>query len=161
MLDQSAAPLLDSSVFRSKVALGKKRSIKRTIPSRAVRQTAALPALTEGTQPDWRFCDSTGGVNTSHHITVQSTSEYSVLHDPLKSVNTHLWLVEQHQSFTDVKDQCFNGADSESEEEPSRDVTSSPAPSQPKRVPMFPGMDPSALMVCPCWCMSSFGCLTN
>uniref|UniRef100_A0A9J7XK92 Tankyrase 1-binding protein C-terminal domain-containing protein n=1 Tax=Cyprinus carpio carpio TaxID=630221 RepID=A0A9J7XK92_CYPCA len=102
---ESAAPLLDSSVFRSKVDLGKKRSIKRTRPSRAVRQKAALPALTEGTQPDWRFCDS-----------------------------------------TDAKDQCSNGADSESEEEPSRDVTSSPAPSQSKRVPVFPGMDPSALM---------------
>ncbi|XP_016389711.1 DNA ligase 1-like [Sinocyclocheilus rhinocerous] len=104
-LCQSAAPLLDSSVFRSKVDLGKKRSIKRSRPSRAVRQRAVLPALTEGTQPDWRFCDS-----------------------------------------TDAKDQCSNGADSESEEEPSRDVTSSPAPNQPKRVPVFPGMDPSALM---------------
>ncbi|XP_026096184.1 182 kDa tankyrase-1-binding protein [Carassius auratus] len=102
---ESVAPLLDSSVFRSKVELGKKRSIKRTRPSRAVRQRAALPALTEGTQPDWRFCDS-----------------------------------------TEAKDQCSNGADSESEEEPSRDVTCSPAPSQPKRVPVFPGMDPSALM---------------
>ncbi|XP_059405440.1 trichohyalin-like [Carassius carassius] len=102
---ESVAPLLDSSVFRSKVELGKKRSIKRTRPSRAVRQRSALPALTEGTQPDWRFCDS-----------------------------------------TEAKDQCSNGADSESEEEPSRDVTCSPAPSQPKRVPVFPGMDPSALM---------------
>ncbi|XP_052413430.1 trichohyalin [Carassius gibelio] len=102
---ESVAPLLDSSVFRSKVELGKKRSIKRTRPSRAVRQRAALPALTEGTQPDWRFCDS-----------------------------------------TEAKDQCSNGADSESEEEPSRDVPCSPAPSQPKRVPVFPGMDPSALM---------------
>ncbi|XP_073696909.1 182 kDa tankyrase-1-binding protein [Garra rufa] len=102
---ESAAPLLDSSVFRSKVDLGKKRSIKRARPTRAVRQRAGLPALTEGTQPDWRFCDS-----------------------------------------TDAKDQCSNGAGSESEEEPSRDVTSSPAPSQPKRVPVFPGLDPSALM---------------
>ncbi|XP_016140144.1 trichohyalin-like [Sinocyclocheilus grahami] len=102
---ESAAPLLDSSVFRSKVDLGKKRSIKRSRPSRAVRQRTVLPALTEGRQPDWRFCDS-----------------------------------------TDAKDQCSNGVDSESEEEPSRDVTSSPAPNQPKRVPVFPGMDPSALM---------------
>ncbi|XP_016363314.1 trichohyalin-like [Sinocyclocheilus anshuiensis] len=102
---ESAAPLLDSSVFRSKVDLGKKRSIKRSRPSRAVRQRAVLPALTEGTQSDWRFCDS-----------------------------------------TDAKDQCSNGVDSESDEEPSRDVTSSPAPNQPKRVPVFPGMDPSALM---------------
>ncbi|KAI2665028.1 hypothetical protein H4Q32_003368 [Labeo rohita] len=88
----SAAPLLDSSVFRSKVDLAKKRSIKRSRPSRSVRQRGALPALTEGTQPDWTFCDS-----------------------------------------TEPKDQCSSGAGSESEEEPSRDVTSSPAPSQPKR----------------------------
>uniref|UniRef100_A0A8C1LI45 Tankyrase 1 binding protein 1 n=1 Tax=Cyprinus carpio TaxID=7962 RepID=A0A8C1LI45_CYPCA len=102
---ETAAPLPDSSVFRSKVDLGKKRSIKRSRPSRSIRQRAALPSLTEGTHPDWRFCDS-----------------------------------------TEAKDQCSNGADSESEEEPSQDVTSSPAPSQPKRVPVFPGMDPSALM---------------
>uniref|UniRef100_A0A8C2L5K9 Tankyrase 1-binding protein C-terminal domain-containing protein n=1 Tax=Cyprinus carpio TaxID=7962 RepID=A0A8C2L5K9_CYPCA len=102
---ETAAPLPDSSVFRSKVDLGKKRSIKRSRPSRSIRQRAALPSLTEGTHPDWRFCDS-----------------------------------------TEAKDQCSNGADSESEEEPSRDVTSSPAPSQSKRVPVFPGMDPSALM---------------
>ncbi|XDV21487.1 hypothetical protein PO909_026579 [Leuciscus waleckii] len=102
---ESAAPLLDSSVLRSKVDLAKKRSIKRSRPTRAVRQRGALPALTEGTNPDWRFCDS-----------------------------------------TDAKDQCSNGGDSESEEEPSRDAVSSPAPCQPKRVPMFPGMNPSALM---------------
>ncbi|XP_051981606.1 182 kDa tankyrase-1-binding protein [Xyrauchen texanus] len=102
---ESSAPLLDSSVFRSKVDLGKKRSIKRSRPSRAIRQRAALPTLTEGTHPDWRFCDS-----------------------------------------TDVTAQCSNGGDSESEEEPSKDSTSSPAPSQPKRVPLFPGMDQSALM---------------
>ncbi|XP_016304795.1 182 kDa tankyrase-1-binding protein [Sinocyclocheilus anshuiensis] len=102
---ETAAPLPDSRVFRSKVDLGKKRSIKRSRPSRSIRQRVALPSLTEGTQPDWRFCDS-----------------------------------------TEAKDQWSNGADSESEEEPSQDVTSSPAPSQPKRVPVFPGMDPSALM---------------
>ncbi|XP_016096559.1 182 kDa tankyrase-1-binding protein [Sinocyclocheilus grahami] len=101
---ETAAPLPDSRVFRSKVDLGKKRSIKRSRPSRSIRQRVALPSLTEGTQPDWRFCDS-----------------------------------------TEAKDQWSNGADSESEEEPSQDVTSSPAPSQPKRVPVFPGMDPSAL----------------
>uniref|UniRef100_A0A673KLP6 Trichohyalin-like n=1 Tax=Sinocyclocheilus rhinocerous TaxID=307959 RepID=A0A673KLP6_9TELE len=102
---ETAAPLPDSRVFRSKVDLGKKRSIKRSRPSRSIRQRVTLPSLTEGTQPDWRFCDS-----------------------------------------TEAKDQWSNGADSESEEEPSQDVTSSPAPSQPKRVPVFPGMDPSALM---------------
>ncbi|XP_039542439.1 182 kDa tankyrase-1-binding protein isoform X2 [Pimephales promelas] len=102
---ESAAPLLDSSVLRSKVDLAKKRSIKRSMPTRAVRQRGALPALTEGTNPDWRFCDS-----------------------------------------TDAKDQCSNGRDSESEEEPSRDAVPTPAPCQPKRVPMFPGMNPSALM---------------
>ncbi|XP_077097913.1 182 kDa tankyrase-1-binding protein isoform X1 [Siphateles boraxobius] len=102
---ESAAPLLDSSVLRSKVDLAKKRSIKRSRPTRAVRQRGTLFALTEGTNPDWRFCDS-----------------------------------------TDAKDQCSNGGDSESEEEPSRDAVSSPAPCKPKRVPMFPGIDPSALM---------------
>ncbi|KAK7172575.1 hypothetical protein R3I93_002631 [Phoxinus phoxinus] len=103
---ESAAPLLDSSVLRSKVDLSKKRSIKRSRPTRAVRQRAALPTLTEGTSPDWRFCDS-----------------------------------------TDAKDQCSNGGDSESEEEPSRDAVCSPAPSQPKRVSMFPGMkNPLAFM---------------
>ncbi|XP_051523140.1 182 kDa tankyrase-1-binding protein isoform X2 [Myxocyprinus asiaticus] len=102
---ESSAPLLDSSVFRSKVDLAKKRSIKRTRPSRSVRQRAALPSLTEGTHPNWRFCDS-----------------------------------------TDAAAQCSNEGDSDSEEEPSKDSTSSPAPSQPKRVPLFPGMDQSALM---------------
>ncbi|XP_051552295.1 trichohyalin-like [Myxocyprinus asiaticus] len=102
---ESSGPLLDSSVFRSKVDLGRKRTIKRSRPSRAVRQRAALPALTAGTHPNWRFHDS-----------------------------------------TDVTAQCSNGGDSELKEEPSKDSTSSPSPSQSKRVPLFPGMDQSALM---------------
>ncbi|XP_051953035.1 trichohyalin-like [Xyrauchen texanus] len=102
---ESLAPLLDSSVFRSKVDLAKKRSIKRTRPSRSVRHKAVLPSLTEGTYPNWRFFDS-----------------------------------------TEAAAQCSNGGDSDSEEEPSKDSTYSPAPSQPKRVPLFPGMDQSALM---------------
>ncbi|TRY88756.1 hypothetical protein DNTS_029678 [Danionella cerebrum] len=103
---ESAAPPLDSSVFRSKVDLGKKRSIKRITPSRAVRQKASLLTVNEGTlEPDWRFCDSTDA-----KVPPPAT-----------------------------------GGDSESEEELSQDV--SPAPSQPKRVPVFPGMmDQSALM---------------
>lgn len=103
LFPQPAAPLLDSSLLRSKVDLGKKRSIKRMRPSRAVRQRAALPSLTEGTNLDWRFCDS-----------------------------------------TDAKAPSSNGQDSESEEETSKDAT--PTPSQPKRVPLFPGVDQSALM---------------
>nr|XP_055054065.1 182 kDa tankyrase-1-binding protein [Misgurnus anguillicaudatus] len=103
LFPQPAAPLLDSSLLRSKVDLGKKRSIKRMRPSRAVRQRAALPSLTEGTNLDWRFCDS-----------------------------------------TDAKAPCSNGQDSESEEETSKDAT--PTPSRPKRVPLFPGVDQSALM---------------
>ncbi|XP_057184430.1 182 kDa tankyrase-1-binding protein [Triplophysa rosa] len=101
LFPKASAPLLDSSVFRAKADLGKKRSIKRSRPSRAVRQRAALPALTEGSNPDWRFCDST---------------------DAAKAQN------------------------SESEEESSKYATPPPAPSQPKRVPVFPGMDQSALM---------------
>ncbi|KAA0717481.1 hypothetical protein E1301_Tti022648 [Triplophysa tibetana] len=101
LFPKSSAPLLDSSVFRSKADLGKKRSIKRSRPSRAVRQRAALPALIEGSNLDWRFCDSSDGAKAQN---------------------------------------------SESGEEPSKYATPPPAPSRPKRVPVFPGMDQSALM---------------
>ncbi|XP_056602591.1 182 kDa tankyrase-1-binding protein isoform X1 [Triplophysa dalaica] len=101
LFPKSSAPLLDSSVFRSKADLGKKRSIKRSRPSRAVRQRAALPALIEGSNLDWRFCDSSDGSKAQN---------------------------------------------SESGEEPSKYATPPPAPSRPKRVSLFPGMDQSALM---------------
>lgn len=92
--------LLDTSALRSRVQLAKKRA-PRGRPSRATRQSSALPA--GGAAEDWLYRDTT-------------------------------------DSKVKRKD-----SDSDSEE-PARGADSSPAlPSQPQRVAMFPGMDPSAL----------------
>ncbi|XP_031433383.1 182 kDa tankyrase-1-binding protein isoform X2 [Clupea harengus] len=67
--------LLDSSVLRSRAALGKRRST-RTRPPKAVRHSAAMATVQEGPAPDWRFCDTADGkVSSSNQEESDSEDE--------------------------------------------------------------------------------------
>ncbi|KAL0978202.1 hypothetical protein UPYG_G00167410 [Umbra pygmaea] len=95
-----SAPLLDTSLLRSRAELRKSR---RTRPPRIARQSSATAMPVQDKEPiqDWRFCDS-----------------------------------------TDTKE--LQG-DTESDEEQPRERQVMSPPSQPQRVSLFSGMDPSIL----------------
>ncbi|XP_035496025.2 titin homolog isoform X1 [Scophthalmus maximus] len=97
---EAPTALLDTSALRSRAQLVKKRA-PRTRPTRAARQSAALPEGGDGTTEDWLYRDSTEAK------------------------------VEGKEDDWDPEGQTRGAPPA--------------AASQPQRVALFPGMDPSAL----------------
>ncbi|KAG9354678.1 hypothetical protein JZ751_001391, partial [Albula glossodonta] len=119
---ETSTTLLDSSVLRSRVQLSKKRS-RRTLPSRAARHSAVLSVLPEGqggASEDWRYRDSTG--------------------EPIPPLPPSMLVTVTCEEKVESSKQ----EDSDTEEQ-GKGSEPRPTASQPQRVALFPGMDPSAL----------------
>lgn len=131
---QAPVTLLDTSALRSRAQLGKKRA-PRTRPSRAARQNMSAPADGDGgTNEDWLYRDSTGEHLKPNRVT-QSAAD-------LRPVLNAVMFLCSTETKVQSKD---NDSDSE---EPTRGADAGPAvASQPQRIALFPGMDPSALKV--------------
>lgn len=160
---QSSTPLLDTSAQRSKGDLGKRRI--RTRPSRSLR--GGLAPKQAKSSPDWRTCDSTGyycihNVVTASimlcnlHERLELSVFYIFLHQihllQAKSslemlINCMFCLICLTLMFLDERDASSKQRESDSEEEqPKPKIVCSPPPAS-QRVPMFPGLSPSALIV--------------
>lgn len=161
---QAPVVLLDTSALRSRAQLGKKRA-PRTRPTRAARQSATLTE--EGTTEDWLYRDSTGGF-ISFYLWLKGP----VVHQARIFKNTEKGTEElNHSDFGGLRlcfcsrshTVCFHMTvfcfvsvteakperkdDSDSEETTRGADGGSAVASQPQRVALFPGMDPSALKV--------------
>ncbi|XP_062411057.1 182 kDa tankyrase-1-binding protein isoform X3 [Sardina pilchardus] len=158
-------PLLDSTVQRSRVDLGKRRST-RTRPPKASRQSAAMPTVEEGSAPDWRFCDSADGKMPSSKEESSSEDEQprekEATPTPSQphrvalpgmdaaSLKARLFGSKRRSGEgtkgvrTDAKVPLSKEEESSSEDEQPREKQATPTPSQPHRVAL-PVMDAAAL----------------